>query len=697
MYDFVVQFRAGSRHVNADALSRRPCSTDACSYCQRVELKAAEAEALSGVDTVCGAGAEGFATVAQVVVVEDEVDVVLGDCVGFRDCEPVGLKVGCSSVGSEDALLAVNLVRVEGIDLRDAQLKDEVLGEVLRLKEGGMDRPSWADISSKSVGYKVWWAEWNMLEVKDGVLCRKWISDVDNRETWLPAIPESLKGEVLRLVHDGPASGHFGRLKTLQRVKELFYWPQRRKAVVEWCRNCVVCAKRKGPASRLHGPMQIYRVGAPMERVGIDILGPLPLTDSGNRYLLVAMDYFTKWPEVVALPNQEAVTVATALVENFFCRFGAPLELHSDQGRNFESAVMAEVCRLFGVHKTRATPLFAQSSGLVERFNRTLLNSLSAVVSEHQRDWDQYVALVLLAYRGAEHSSTGVSPCLAMLGRQIRGPADLAISRPEEEILGGGIPYLVGLRDRLGEVHHRVRHQLELSGLEMKDRYDRKADSTGFEPGDAVWLYNPRVRRGRSPKLARPWAGPYRVMCRLTDVVYRVQLSPKAKPYTVNRYRLWRVSGQLPDDWWSSGSAGVGGSGASTAAEIEEDGLVDEPATTQLVDEFSPDPLSPLDPVDPVLGAAATGPVVRDPVRTTRRRKKVRQPSRTAGEIEEDGLVDEPATTQLVDEFSPDLLSPLDPDDPVLDAAAAVPVVRDPVRTTRRGRRVRLPSRYLNR
>jgi hypothetical protein len=117
-------------------------------------------------------------------------------------------------------------------------------------------------------------------------------------------------------------------------------------------------------------------------------------------------------------------------------------------------------------------------------------------------------------------------------------------------------------------------------------------------------------------------------MCRLTDVVYRVQLSPKAKPYTVNRYRLWRVSGKLPDDWWSSGSAGVGGSGASAAAEIEEDGLVDEPVTTQLVDEFSPDPLSPLEPVDPVPDAAAAVPVVRDPVRTTRCGRRVRLPSR---------------------------------------------------------------------
>ena len=307
---------------------------------------------------------------------------------------------------------------------------------------------------------------------------------------------------------------------------------------------------------------------------------------------------------------------------------------------------MAEVCKLFGIHKTRATPIFAQLSGMVERFNRTLLNSLSAVVSEHQRDWDQYVALVLLAYRCAEHSSTGVAPCLAMLGRQIRGPAELVISRPDGEVLAKGTPYVEGLRDRLEVVHDQVRHKQELVGLEMKHRYDKKADKTGFQPGDAVYLFNPRVRRGRSPKLARPWAGPYRVMSKLTDVVYRVQLSPKTKPYTVNRYRLWRVSGQLPEDWWNSGRVDDGGHGAAEAAETAEAGTFDNGVLTTdgplPADESSPDPSTP-------------------------------------------------------DESFPDPFTPDESTEPFPDAAAAVPVVVDPVRTTRGGRRIRQPSRFLDR
>ncbi|ROT68742.1 hypothetical protein C7M84_013108 [Penaeus vannamei] len=100
------------------------------------------------------------------------------------------------------------------------------------------------------------------------------------------------------------------------------------------------------------------------------------------------MDYFTKWPEAYALPDHEAETVAEALVNNFITRFGVPCELHSDQGREFESVVFQECCRLLGIKKTRTTALRPQSDGLVERFNRTLIHEVAKYCSSYQRDWD---------------------------------------------------------------------------------------------------------------------------------------------------------------------------------------------------------------------------------------------------------------------------------------------------------------------
>ena len=109
-----------------------------------------------------------------------------------------------------------------------------------------------------------------------------------------------------------------------------------------------------------------------MERLAIDVLSPLPTSEAGNKYLLIAADYFTKWVEAYPLPCQEVVVIAEALVNNFVCRFGVPLIIHSGQGRNFESQVFTKMCRLLGVNKTRTSPLHQQSNRMVECFNRTI-------------------------------------------------------------------------------------------------------------------------------------------------------------------------------------------------------------------------------------------------------------------------------------------------------------------------------------
>jgi hypothetical protein len=163
--------------------------------------------------------------------------------------------------------------------------------------------------------------------------------------------------------------------------------------------------------------MAQHNVGSPMERIAVDVLGPLPETEQQNKYLLIVADYFTKWTEAFPIRNQEATTVADVLVKEVVSRFGVPLVLHSDQGRNFESTVFAEMCRLLGIEKTRTTPLHPQSDGMVERFNRTLEAQLSKFVSENQKDWDHHLRLLMMAYRTSVHDTTGETPAMMMMGR----------------------------------------------------------------------------------------------------------------------------------------------------------------------------------------------------------------------------------------------------------------------------------------
>ncbi|GFU90082.1 retrovirus-related Pol polyprotein from transposon 412 [Trichonephila clavipes] len=173
---------------------------------------------------------------------------------------------------------------------------------------------------------------------------------------------------------------------------------------------------------RSRGKLHRYNVGAPFERIAFDILGPLC---QGLR--LVISTYLLSWttsrngPKVYPIPDPgKPPTVAEAVVQHWISRYGVPLQLHSDRGRNFVSAVLKGVCELLGIDKTKTTPLHPQSDGMVERFNRTILNNLSLMVSKNQQDWDQKVPLFLLAYRSAVHETTGYSPSRMLFGRDLR-------------------------------------------------------------------------------------------------------------------------------------------------------------------------------------------------------------------------------------------------------------------------------------
>ena len=126
--------------------------------------------------------------------------------------------------------------------------------------------------------------------------------------------------------------------------------------------------------------------GYPMQIFSVDIMGPLPVTQDGCKYVLVAADHFTRWVEVYPIKNQEAQTVSRKLIDEMFCRFSPPEQLHSDQGRQFESNLIAEICKMLGIKKTRTTPYHPQGNGMVERFNRTLLDMLATTTRNHPDD-----------------------------------------------------------------------------------------------------------------------------------------------------------------------------------------------------------------------------------------------------------------------------------------------------------------------
>lgn len=238
---------------------------------------------------------------------------------------------------------------------------------------------------------------WGRLMVEEGLLKRKY-DNVKGQISWTQLVPRLLREEIMQELHAGSLEGHLGEDRTLGKVREQFYWPGMQQDVAQWIRTCPVCATHKSPPQQNRAPLRTVSSGFPMQVVAVDILGPLPESTAGNSYILVVGDYFTKWLEAYAIPNQEAITVAKKLVDQMFCRFSPPEQLHSDQGKQFESKLIQEVCNLLRIKKTRTSPYHPQCDGLVERSNRTLLNMLATTSQNHPFDWEDQLPKVCMAY-----------------------------------------------------------------------------------------------------------------------------------------------------------------------------------------------------------------------------------------------------------------------------------------------------------
>ena len=183
--------------------------------------------------------------------------------------------------------------------------------------------------------------------------------------------------------------------------------------VDQCCRQCSKCNASKPPAPQC-APMSSVPIGKPWQMVAADIL-EVPVSANNNCYLLVIQDYFTKWVEVVPMPDQAATRIVSAITK-IFCSLGIPEVLHSDQGQNFESLLLRETLKAFGAKKSHTTAYHPQGDGLVERFNHSLFQMLRSYV-ETKEEWENHLPLILYAYRTAIHSSTGFTPFELMYGR----------------------------------------------------------------------------------------------------------------------------------------------------------------------------------------------------------------------------------------------------------------------------------------
>ena len=258
--------------------------------------------------------------------------------------------------------------------------------------------------------------------------------------------------------------------------------------------------------------------------MAVDLVGPLPESEKGNSYIMVVGDYYTRWMEAIPIPNQEAVTVAEKLVDEIFMRFSTPEQLHTDQGKQFESHLMKEICRLLNINKTRTTPYHPQCDGLVERFNRTMLNMLASCAKDNPFEWEQHICKICMGYNSSVQAATGFTPFYLMFGRQAKLPIDVMYNTKAPDVTTPlTCEYVKSLRKKMSEAFERVREHSSKYHQRHKELYDKNVHGKPHKKGELVWLHTPPSSRNTSRKLYHPWSGPFRVVKQISESTYRIQ------------------------------------------------------------------------------------------------------------------------------------------------------------------------------
>jgi hypothetical protein len=264
------------------------------------------------------------------------------------------------------------------------------------------------------------------------------------------------------------------------------------------------------------------------------------------------MDYLTKWPEVVALRNQKAETVARTLVEHLITRHGVPEQLLSDRGSNFLSELMQEICKLLGIEKINTSGYHPQTDGLVEKFNSTIINMLSKCVEKHGRNWDQQLPYVLFAYRVAVQESTQESPFYLLYGRDAQIPTETALSQPRTVYQLDFADYRSELVANLSDAWALAHKNIDAAQVKQKKQYDKKSKDMHIVVGDRVMVYMPGTVKGKAWKFARPYHGPYRVLAVTpTNVEVKLVDRPQDASIFVSIDRVRSCPKELEDISWA--------------------------------------------------------------------------------------------------------------------------------------------------
>ena len=448
-FNFTIVYKSGKSNTNADALSRLPCSSDAETGPNIQEILSTESNT-------------GIVPPLLTKSVEEQSKLTEDQC--------------------EEANFTFPAYTKE--ELVKFQQTDPSISAFLNFWNQNR-KPFTDERKQLPSGTQSLLKQWNRLSKENGLLYRH-ITDPDQQKVRQLVLPEVLKEKVLHSLHN--EMGHQGLERTIQLTKSRFYWPNMYANIENWIKTCERCVLSKMPQPRIRPQMGHLTASQPLELLAIDFTLLDPSSD-GRENVLVMTDIFTKFSHAVPTKDQKACTVAKVLIKEWFNKYGTPKRLHSDQGRNFESEVIKELCRMYGIKKTRTTPYHPQGNGQCERFNRTLHDLLRSLSPQKKRRWTEHLPELVYAYNCTPHASTGYSPYHLLFGRSPRIPVDILLDVESNEEPNSPVnDWLAAHNERLRYAWDKAGEHLLEAAQKRKAAHDTKAYDPDVQTGDLVYL-----------------------------------------------------------------------------------------------------------------------------------------------------------------------------------------------------------------
>lgn len=394
---------------------------------------------------------------------------------------PMDLLPAYAVIGSLDLRTLPPVMLTDHSHVRQLQLEDPVTGELLHRLEDNSQSGTSHDLSQYTA--------------LDGLL---YFYDPKTKCGLHPLkqmklyAPTAMRGCLLKYYHDHPTAGHLGTTKTLARLRLRFSWPSMASDVNKYVVSCSVCQITKPSQNKPAGLMVPIQPQRPWEYNGVDYVGPLPRTASGNAYVIVFVDYFSKWIEVSAVREATAQVAANKFISDIFARHGAPSYLITDRGTPFVSELFEHVVSTLGTEH-RLTTAYHLQTNATERVNRTLKTAIRAYVGDKHTAWEKYIPQICFALRTAPHESTGLSPSMMLYGRELETPLDLVTQPTWDGVDEPGVPYPECLKVSLQEAHDLARAVLAVSHDRQKPYYDLRCRHVSYKIGDLVRV-SPQIR-----------------------------------------------------------------------------------------------------------------------------------------------------------------------------------------------------------